>query len=1586
MNRKVLLLAVGLLFFTVGAFAQMDANLERGLKPFGSYSGGNVDTVSLTSGNLFVHIPFWSYAQRGGKLGWNYFIQYNHKHFNIKEFCDPTGEDCRTYIMYRPAIYKKGMQIVRQEAQSIETESIEYSPGMNATYSFLVTSDDSRHGLAPLQGSPSVYRTIDASGYLKGSVIIDRNGVRGTTQDPNGNTTDTLGRTPVTTNSTTDYSGCTGPRAIVSATAWNMLVQGAGRVPVKLCYATVHLKTGFAVTDYEFEANKQFLQSIVLPNGTAWTFEYADLGGGYNYGDLTKLTFPTGGSLAYTWTSVEYSRWVTTRTVDANDGGGPRTWTYSWAVPNVGIVVTDPVGNDSVHNVAPFGSDDCKYEVEAKAYEGSHASGSLLKTVRTDYSWSTTPFVLGPCYSSVVEIRTTTIWPNGLQTKVEKDYDAGFIFVNPIPQGGGPWTGTFGNVVQQREYAYGTGAPGALVRKTETAYLALTNSGYRDNNLIDLVSSVTVRDGAGTQKALTTYAYDTQALQASGVTVGFTTSPPNHPYRGNLTSVSRWLNTTGGYITSTTKYWDTGMVYQQFDPLSHLTTTEYSLTFHGAYPTRVTNHLGHQVNMAYDFSTGLLTSSTDPNNRTTSYTYDTLSRPDLITAPDSGWVNFDYTDSAPFKVTITAQIDATKNLVTEGEVDGVGRLRFTRLTSDPLGTVYTRTDYDALGRKQFEWNPTRCNITVGTPPGSCSGESTYGKTETQYDALGRVSKLIPPDGTGTSNNITTAYAANCTTVTDQAGKQRRSCSDALGRLIQVDEPFPTLSTPAATLYTYDALDNLVCVEQHGGVTGTGCASDPVNDATSPWRVRRFTYDSLSRLTQAKNPESGIINYTYDNDSNLITKVDERGITTCYGTWTGTTCSTSPGNEGYDELHRLKKKTYSDSTPTATFTYDANSVDGLSITNPVGRLVKAATNNTRTVQSYDEMGRVVTQWQCVPSNCGMDWFSATYTYTKLSGVTSQSNPMGFTLTQGYNAAARLIGITSNWNDETHPPALLTADAAQGHHPHGALKLGTLGNGLAESAAYNSRLQPTEMRTYDPGPGTDKLKLTYSFVDANGKNNGNVMSWVGTGALAFSRTYLYDELNRIQAMASPGESCVGLNWTYDIWANRTNQSGAGGSCQEHHPTVLTNNRISELGYDTAGNTTSNGSTTYQYDAENRLVSLNGGGGNNPEYLYDANGRRVRKKIGSTLTEFIYDVAGMVVAERESTNGGASWTWTKGYAYVGSQMLVQYSGVIGAPGATTLFAHKDHLGSTRLLTKWDKSFDPSDVYDYLPYGESASTGSSTHKFTGKERDSESNLDYFGARYYSSNLGRFSSPDEFTSTWGQPYTANDEQRGNPMPFVNLNNPLSLNKYSYVYNNPLLFVDPFGHDVRVSLYPGARGFGHVGIGVGQGAANTRTRGLYPHPDANQRDVARGATVRGQVRTDAGRVEQTIVLRTTPEQDRQIREFLDNAQRNSPNYDLNDNNCADFVRQALAAGGIEVRDVVRPQALMDNVEQLAVEQARQQTQQQQQNNQQRPNQNQNQDQNQNQNSNGQPPNPSNLIPDQLRGSKDGANAGIPKRR
>src|SRR5207245_1832507 len=151
-----------------------------------------------------------------------------------------------------------------------------------------------------------------------------------------------------------------------------------------------------------------------------------------------------------------------------------------------------------------------------------------------------------------------------------------------------------------------------------------------------------------------------------------------------------------------------------------------------------------------------------------------------------------------------------------------------------------------------------------------TSDPTYGITTYQYDALGRVTLVMPPDGSQTSNNISTVYVGNCSTVTDQAGKKRKPCSDALGRLTQVFEPDANGNFIYETDYQYDVLNNLLRVDQKG------------NDSNSAnWRTRTFTYNSLSQLLTASNPESGTITYTYDDDGNLITKTDARSIVTTH---------------------------------------------------------------------------------------------------------------------------------------------------------------------------------------------------------------------------------------------------------------------------------------------------------------------------------------------------------------------------------------------------------------------------------------------------------------------------------------------------------------------------------------------------------------------------------------------------------------------------------------------------------------------------------------------------------------------------------
>ncbi|MGH9969968.1 MAG: RHS repeat-associated core domain-containing protein [Pyrinomonadaceae bacterium] len=92
------------------------------------------------------------------------------------------------------------------------------------------------------------------------------------------------------------------------------------------------------------------------------------------------------------------------------------------------------------------------------------------------------------------------------------------------------------------------------------------------------------------------------------------------------------------------------------------------------------------------------------------------------------------------------------------------------------------------------------------------------------------------------------------------------------------------------------------------------------------------------------------------------------------------------------------------------------------------------------------------------------------------------------------------------------------------------------------------------------------------------------------------------------------------------------------------------------------------------------------------------------------------------------------------------------------------------------------------------SGCAGSNYPFLTQKERDSETGLDYFLARYYSSTQGRFTSPDEFAGGPDSLYSFADDASENPTFYADLTNPQSLNKYQYTYNDPLNFTDSDGH------------------------------------------------------------------------------------------------------------------------------------------------------------------------------------------------
>ena len=96
------------------------------------------------------------------------------------------------------------------------------------------------------------------------------------------------------------------------------------------------------------------------------------------------------------------------------------------------------------------------------------------------------------------------------------------------------------------------------------------------------------------------------------------------------------------------------------------------------------------------------------------------------------------------------------------------------------------------------------------------------------------------------------------------------------------------------------------------------------------------------------------------------------------------------------------------------------------------------------------------------------------------------------------------------------------------------------------------------------------------------------------------------------------------------------------------------------------------------------------------------------------------------------------------------------------------------------------------------SRGAGANFRQFTGKERDSESGLDYFGARYYGSALGRFTSPDEFKGGF-ENLNGTPAFSPGPIGYADLGDPQTLNMYVYTRNNPLKYIDPDGHDLTIA-------------------------------------------------------------------------------------------------------------------------------------------------------------------------------------------
>jgi RHS repeat-associated protein len=312
------------------------------------------------------------------------------------------------------------------------------------------------------------------------------------------------------------------------------------------------------------------------------------------------------------------------------------------------------------------------------------------------------------------------------------------------------------------------------------------------------------------------------------------------------------------------------------------------------------------------------------------------------------------------------------------------------------------------------------------------------------------------------------------------------------------------------------------------------------------------------------------------------------------------------------------------------------------------------------------------------------------------------------------------------------------------------------------------------------------MSRAYIFGAGTNdNGNVQNIVNCRDGNRTQNFLYDSLNRIQQAYttgtnwgetfSPTASAPGVAPTIsgiDPWGNLTNRSGVTGKTTYESLSVvaLSNNQLSGFSYDAAGNMTQNGSAIYTYDAENRLTTTAG-----VTYTYDGDGQRVKKSNG---TLYWGGTSSDALAETD-----LSGTLLAEYIFFDGKRVARREA-----SSDVRYYFSDHLGSASVVTYSTGGIRSES--DYYPYGGEIviTSGDTNHyKFTGKERDSESGLDEFGARYYGPSLGRFMTPD-----WAE--------KPIDVPYADFGNPQSLNLYGYVKNNPTTTRDSDGHETEATL------------------------------------------------------------------------------------------------------------------------------------------------------------------------------------------
>jgi RHS repeat-associated protein len=405
---------------------------------------------------------------------------------------------------------------------------------------------------------------------------------------------------------------------------------------------------------------------------------------------------------------------------------------------------------------------------------------------------------------------------------------------------------------------------------------------------------------------------------------------------------------------------------------------------------------------------------------------------------------------------------------------------------------------------------------------------------------------------------------------------------------------------------------------------------------------------------------------------------------------------------------------------------------------------------KTCNTYDAFGRVRTQKYPTTSNCTGETLN--YSYNATGNLESVTGTATYVSNMDYDEFGQVAATYLNTGNIVSQPCY----AANNRR-------------IVALRAYTGALQSCTVAN----PTNSKLNLKYTYF-----NNGNVQQIVDQ-TRSETLNYTYDDLDRLWSVSG----AYSQSFSYNAIGNFIAKAGVTHTYNANSPatgcvagTASTKPHAAQQAgtdtyvYDCNGSMTSRveSGTTYtqNFNAENMMTSVVTGG-QTTTFVYDGDNTLV-KKINPNGTYTVY-IGGLY--EVEYGAGGAATKKTS--YYPGGAMRVDIVG-----GSNTLYYMlKDHLGSASTLLDTNGNVVANGEQRYYPFGEKRITSAdlkTAHLFTGQLEVGLGGIYSYGARMYSPRLGRFLSADTIVPSWTDPQ--------------------SLNRFSYVGNNPLRYIDPTGH------------------------------------------------------------------------------------------------------------------------------------------------------------------------------------------------